>query len=399
MIKKLFTVVFMACLALALVLAGCGGGNSGSYAGGVGSGGTGSYTNGTVSGLGSIIVNGVRYGIDTAQLVRDDGVVVTDPAALSLGMVVEVLGSAVTPATTAGATATATASKVRWGSLLIGQASAVSLTNGIGSVVVMGQTVQVTAATVMPTVVTDGVWVEVHGLLGAGSTYTASRMDVLGASPATLKLSGVVRGVTALADGRTLSVGAVGSEQSIDCTGACLTGLAGQSIGAGARVRLWVSPTKAPNGHWQGVRAYVEEALTAERDEASVDGLITQLPDASGVMYIEGRQVNVSKIASLPTMAVGDRARAEGSLRSGVLLATELSAGSSVDDESSELHGTVSALDAIHKTFVLKGITIDYSGVTVEGTLSNGACVEVHGTGYNDARQLIATEVHAESCE
>lgn len=49
---------------------------------------------------------------------------------------------------------------------------------------------------------------------------------------------------------------------------------------------------------------------------------------------------------------------------------------------SSELRGTVSGLNAAAKTFMIGNVTVNYSAATVEGTLTDGASIEVKGT-YN----------------
>lgn len=391
-------------VSLILVLAGCGGGSPGdtqANGSGVGTGGTGSYTNGPVSGLGSIIVNNVRYGVDTARIQRDDdidGSASRDPAEVKLGMMVEVQGSGVTPASTAGATSTATASTVRYGSVLVGPVANVvtNLDGSLASMTVHQQQVKTTAQTVVSRVPTSGEQVEVYGLLDAAGVYTATRVDVLSAAPAVYKMVGYVSGVSDRYG--YVYVGQSNVQQTIDYR----TAIASLPTGVGptARIRVWFSPTLV-SGAWVATRIVVDQPLVEDMDEASVEGLVTQLPDASGLMKVDGQVVNVHGLTLTTPLTLGERVRAEGRLQAGVLMATELAAGSALEQEDSgtELHGQISQVTA--QTFVVRGVTVAYTPSDVhEGkTLHEGDCVEVHGEGYNSDHQLMATEIEVEdSC-
>lgn len=389
-------------LSLVLVLTGCGGGAPGdtqANGSGVGTGGTGSYTNGPVSGLGSIIVNNVRYGVDTARIQRDDdtgGSASHDPAELKLGMMVEVQGSGVTPASTAGATPVATASTVRYGSVLVGPAAnvAINLDGSLASLTVHQQQVKATAQTVVTRVPTSGDQVEVYGLLDAAGVYTATRVDVLSAAPSSYKMVGYVSAVSS----QYVYVGQASAQQTIDyrtALGSLPTG-----VGATARIRVWFSPTPV-SGAWVANRIVVDQPLVEDMDEASVEGLVTQLPDASGLMKVDGQVVNVHGLTLSTPLTLGERVRAEGRLQAGVLIATELAAGAALEQEESgtELHGQISQVTA--QTFVVRGVTVAYtpSDVHESRTLHEGDCVEVHGDGYNSDHQLLATEIEVgDSC-
>lgn len=388
--------IFLALLSLLWVLHGCGGGGPGdthANGSGVGTGGTGSYTNGPVSGLGSIIVNKVRYDVGTARVLRDDdseGGVSRDPAEVKLGMMVEVQGSAVTPAATAGTTAVATASKVRYGSVLIGPATSVSvnLDGSLASLRVHQQVVNANAQTVVSRVPSAGDQVEVHGLMDAAGVYTATRIDVLGAAPTSYKLVGRVSSVS----DRYVYIGQSGVLQTIDYT--ALPGGLPAGVRPSARIRVWFSTTPV-SGAWVASRITVDRPLVEDIDEASVEGLVTQLPDASGVMKVDDQLVNVRGVASVPALALGERVRIEGRMQAGVLMASEFEDEGTLQQEESntELHGRISAVTA--QSFVLRGVTVAYTTSVVHDnrTLHEGDCVEVHGRGYNQAAQLIATEI------
>lgn len=379
-------------LSTVLWLASCGGGGLGDVqanGSGVGSGGTGSYTNGPISGLGSIIVNNVRYDVAGARLHRDDDAddsVVHAPDDLKLGMVVEVQGSDILPAS-AGGTPVASASLVRYGSSLVGLVSAVDMLNS--TITVLNQTVRFTAKTVMPPAVAVNDVVEVHGLIDAAGAYTATRMDVV--STNTFKIVGEVQAV----DGQFIYMGAGGNL----AVAFQATGLP-QGLVPGVRARIWFGATKV-NGQWSATRLRVDSALTRDSDEASLEGLVTVLPVA-GTMRVDGTLVDVSRLGGLPSLLLGQRVRVEGRLQAGVLIATELSLENEqeLEAEDVELHGQVSQLGS--QTFVMRGVVVSYSPAVVHGSraLADGVCAEVHGRSYNANRELVADEIDVkDSCD
>lgn len=143
-------------------IAGCGGGGTG--VAGLSSGGTGSFTSGTITGFGSIIVNGIRYNNDTATVLTSDDSVSSNPA-LQLGMVVNIEGSAVTPASSTTGLPTATAYRITYGSEWIGPVSNRAAT----TFQILDHTVDVLATTLFGGVVQqlselrDTHFVEVYG--------------------------------------------------------------------------------------------------------------------------------------------------------------------------------------------------------------------------------------------
>lgn len=381
------SVVLMLSTLLGLVSCGGSGGDTQANGSGVGSGGTGSYTNGPVSGLGSIIVNNVRYDVNGAQVHRDDDAddgVVHDPAEVKVGMVVEVSGSGILPSPSGSGPAVATAFTVRYGSSLVGPVSAVDSSASV--ITVLGQAVHITAQTVQPVSVGVNDVVEVYGLANGSGVYEATRIDKLDASTDTYKIVALVNSV----DSQALHLGLNGNV----AVSYAAVGLPG-GVTPGARVRVWFDATPV-NGQWSANRIRVDQPLVTDRDEASLEGLITRLPQ-NGVMLVDGSPVDVSRLSSLPSLMLGERVRVEGRLQAGVLLATELEDPSVLESEETELYGAVSQLSGQTQTFVVRGVTVAYTPSVVEGTLANNACVEVHGKNYNSSGQLIATEVSVHS--
>ena len=99
-----------------LLVAGCGGGGGGSSSQGL------AFTQGTIDGFGSVIVNGVRFDDRMAQVVDDDA----QPHSrgeLKLAMTVEIQSDRVRAAS-AGSGRHADARHIRFGSELVGPATA-----------------------------------------------------------------------------------------------------------------------------------------------------------------------------------------------------------------------------------------------------------------------------------
>lgn len=375
---------------IVLVMASCGGSGGGdtqANGSGVGSGGTGSYTNGPVSGLGSIIVNKVRYDVSTATIHRDDDVLestVHDAAEVMLGMVVEVSGSGVVPASDGG-TPVATAYKVRYGSSLVGPISEIDST--ASTITVLGQMVQLNTKTVQPASLQVGDVVEVYGLSDAAGGYTATRIDTATA-PSTYKIVSTVDHVDSqfiyvgMAGGLRVAYGSVGLPAGVT---------------SGTQVRIWFGSAKV-NGEWMVTRIAVDRALVQDVDDARLEGLVTELP-VNGVMKVDGATVDASRLSSVTGLTLGQRVRIEGRLQAGVLVAADLATQDQIDqdDRGVELHGTVSQLGSA--TFVVRGVKVAFNGsTTIEGgSLANGVCVEVHGLAFDASRSLTASEIEVSS--
>ena len=101
-------------------------------------------------------------------------------------------------------------------------------------------------------------------------------------------------------------------------------------------------------------------------------------------------------------LKVGDRVEVEGSIVNGVLVAKKVELEGGEDAAKFELHGTLSLLNTTAKTFVLRGVTVNYGSAT----FSNGATalslandpkpnLEVKGM-RSDANVIVATRISLE---
>lgn len=393
------------CAAAALLLAalaGCGGGGSDDSTTSTGStsGGTTAtaarYTEGTLNGFGSIIVNGVRFD-DTSATVTDDNGGLRTASHLKLGMRVSVDSGAV------DASGNAKASAVRFGSEIVGPVA--SITAASNQLVVLGQTVEVTSTTVFDdslaaglSAIAAGAVVEVHGLPDSTTgRFVATRIE--SASTATsYKLRGTVASLDATA--KTFKIGAAtiayGSATNVPTT-----------LADGSTVRVLLATTPV-SGVWQatslgsGTRSKLPDSTSAH-----LRGKISTFT-SSASFVVNGMAVDASA-ASFPdgstALAAGVEVEVEGTVSNGVLVATKVeieSRHSSDDSRKFDLRGAITSIDTTAKTFVVKGVTVSYSGtVSYEnGTAAGlvvGAKVRVTGGVGSTRSQVIATKIRFDS--
>lgn len=344
-------------------ITGCGGGGTG--VAGLSSGGTGSFTSGTITGFGSIIVNGIRYNNDTATVLTSDDSVSSNPA-LQLGMVVNIEGSAVTPASSTTGLPTATAYRITYGSEWIGPVSNRAAT----TFQILDHTVDVLATTLFGGVVQqlselrDTHFVEVYGYVDQVDGHIqASRIDVSTVQPSAYKLSGAITRINQVSG--TANLGQTAISWSLP---AVLP--SGLSSGDFVRVVLDPSPVGAV---WAATRIQLVSSplsrLSADHDyEAEIHGSITAY-QSSANFVVNGIPVNASAAQITGTLAVGVQVEVEGSIRSGQLVATKVATktASQVETQEFEFYGVISNVTA--QTFVVRGETFYYDANTANSSL------------------------------
>ena len=392
-------------LCVVALVAACGGGGSSATdtASPSSAPGTSALAVGPITGFGSVIVNGVRFD-ETNARVTDDDDAVHGREELRLGMIAEVLSAGILSDATGSH---GTASAVRFGSELIGPVASVAADGK--SIVVLGETVNITATTIFDERIAGGVTglkagtsvVEVHAVLDAAAgTYTATRIEPKANAPF-FKLKGTVAQIDKTA--HTFKIGSGTDTISYDAIAAAVP--AGFDNGMLVRVKL---QTTRIAGRWvatgiaNGVRKVEDHA------EAELEGAITATTFGVDKKFsVNGIAVDASQ-ASFPNgttgIVLGARVEVKGSAAGGVVIAARVSIETEVAREQRgfELHGALSALDTTAKTFSLRGITVNYGGASVEfrkGTaadLANGKNIEVKGTRSSDGATLLATRVSFE---
>jgi hypothetical protein len=365
------------------LLGGCGGG--------VGTGGTGGFASGPITGFGSVIVNGVRFDDSDAQVVDGDGVVRSRDG-LRLGMTVDIDATDLTDTT-------GLATRIRYDSDLLGVVDSTP-DPATGGFSLLGQRVVVDSATVFDesvgglAAVRKGQVLEVYAVFDpAAVSYRATRVGTAaaGATPH-------VRGLVAQADtsARTLRIGDVsysyGSASGVPA-----------DIGAGQYVRLNLSSSLPTNGRY-GVQAFGTAVTTPpDSDKCSLNGLITSFVSARS-FSVNGRPVDASTATfsnGTAGLAVGVRVEVAGAVRSGTLKATQVGIDNDVqqNNQTFELHGAITAVNAAQKTFALRGITVGtgradlvYSNGSAAG-LAVGRQVGVKGKLSADGLRIDATSI------
>lgn len=377
---------------LLLTLGACGGG--------VETGGTGAYVQGPVVGFGSVIVAGIHFE-DNAAAVLDADDRPFDRSNLRLGMIVEVESDR--PIDDGSGRRSATATRVRLASGLLGPVQAVGLTET--RIRVLGQIVRVTPATSL-----DGLpggaaslqvndVVEVHGFLtpdGLLSDIVATRIERRAAMPAAFRVRGVARNIDTVA--RTLRVGSEGFDLSA-------IGLPATLVDGSSVVRLFVSTVRQPGGLWPVQAAVVETRQLADRDAAELEGLVTAFTDTTR-FAVGGVAVRTGSGTSFPDgtagLGVGTRVEVEGSIVGGVLIATrvELRSDDRVLSEGIDLRGPMSALNTSARSFMVRGVTVVYGSAPPlrydnggEVDLANSRCVRVRATLDADQVRALANRI------
>ncbi|MDT7836802.1 DUF5666 domain-containing protein [Aquabacterium sp. OR-4] len=404
-----------ACLAASLaLLAGCGGGGgeasttsaSGST---VSTASATDFTEGAITGFGSVIVNGVRYDDSSVKAVDDSG----SEIKMALGMT-----AAVDSGTVDTSSRSAKAHGIRVGSRLRGPVEAGSLviSGSSGSLVVLGQPVDVTDSTVFDdtlaaglSALSDGAVVEVHALPdSATGRLVATRIESKTSATA-YKLVGTVSGLDTTA--KSFSIGAA---KIAYASATALT----STLADGATVRVTLATTAPATSAdaWTATRVDAGRALvstdTGSVTTVAVRGDISSFTSATS-FTVAGVKVDASGATVTPTgstLAAGVSVVVKGSLSNGVLVATSVVVDSYDKGNGGkgrfELHGTVGSLDTTAKTFVVVGskvnVTVDYSSSLTwtngtEATLANGVKVEVRGGVGSTRTKIVATAIKFES--
>src|SRR5262249_37885067 len=150
---------------------------------------------------------------------------------------------------------------------------------------------------------------------------------------------------------------------------------------------------------WVAVALPASVQQLPEGDTATVEGRITAFT-SSQQFRVNGTQVDASA-ATFPNgeagVVLGARVMVSGMSVGGVLRATSVSFEGDENSGNShfELHGKITALDAAAMTFVLRDLSVDYSGpVQFNGgtaaDLAVGVQVEVKGVLSSDGTGITA---------
>ncbi len=382
-------------LCVAALVAACGGGGSD---GSASSDTATAYASGPITGFGSVIVNGVRFDDSSARITDDDDSTVSRDD-LRLGMSAEVQGAGVT---TDSLGRHGRALAIRIGNEIVGPVSAVDAT--AKTLTALGQTVDVTDNTLFGERITGGLAgitvgsvVEVNGALNVTTGhYTATRIEVRPNAPY-FRLRGVIASLDTTA--KTFKIG----DALISYAGLSSTDMFA-SLANGLLVRVRLQTTQV-DGAWVASRIAGGVRKIENQDEAEIHGLVTAFTSATQ-FSVNGIVVDASN-ATFPNgqtgLALGARVEVEGKAVDGVIVArkVQLEDEREVHIRGFELHGAITTIDTTAKTFVLRGVTVNYGGTVVykdgtEADLKVGAQLEVKGVLNLDGKTLAAARIEFE---
>lgn len=326
---------------LVLLAAACSSGGGISGTGNMSSG----FAFGPIDGFGSVIVNGVRFETSAATFTAE-GVPATQ-ADFAIGQVVEVQGDF----------ATGVATSVTYRSEIKGPVTSSTVTDpllGLGTFVVLGQTVRANAQTVYSGTTLELIGVndllEVSGPRNADGSVVATYIEAKAVLPE-YKVVGVAENATAT----TFTIGGL----NVDYSSADTSGLPGGLVDAGDRVEARTAPAgfAAPStfvadrvelanrpGIGAGVRIELEGFVTDFVSPGSFNVLGIPVRTTAATVFVNG---------SVASLANGVKVEVEGNTDgNGVLVA-----------ESCEIEST----GAIRTEWEIEAIDLANSTVTVLG--------------------------------
>jgi hypothetical protein len=383
-----------AALAGVLLLPACGGG-------GVGGQGTGTfaYVQGPISGYASIIVNGVDFD-DTApdlQVSSEDGAVLS-AADLKLGMTVNIDSSGID-----AQTLSALAHRVQVNSEIIGPVTANDLV--AGTLTVLGQQVKVTQSTLFDARLVGG-----QAGVGLGTEVEVYAIyDPISASYAARRIEPRSHAVQYKVRGRVHDLDTAARSFGVGTATFVYAGTPSNELLNGQVLRVYAQPVPDNLGRWMVLGTSKTDRLPAEGTEVEVESVIASYSSRANFV-VAGLTVDASSAAIRPSgssLAAGLRVEVEGVMRAGVLIAKQVDVkGSGADsggDDSGggqefEIHGPISSVDTLAKTFVVRGALISYAGAVRysdggEANLVVNAKVEVKGQLSVDGLVVKASEI------
>jgi Domain of unknown function (DUF5666) len=177
-------------------------------------------------------------------------------------------------------------------------------------------------------------------------------------------------------------------------------------LAAGQVVRLRLAASTPVNGRFEVAGFGTALRALPNIDDARLKGLVTSFV-SSASFSVNGRPVDAST-ATFPNGSAGLRAGArvevEGSVRAGVLVARKVTfeEESQGSNQTFELRGPITAVDAAAKTFVVRGLTVGTSRPDLRyenGSAANlvvGRAVEVKGKLSVEGLRIDATSIKFE---
>ena len=363
-----------------------------------GEGGTGATANssdvsvGQITGFGSIFVNGVEFET-TSSVISKEGVLIPGGSQndLKLGMVVTVKGT-INPD---GLTGTADSVSVK--EVIKG---VVQTNNMVDTLTVMGQTIEVSAATLFSDIniaditgIFPGDVVEVSGFVKANGIISAARIELSDSTES--KLFGTVMNLDTnlkIFYVGTLIVNYLNADISDVANGALVNG---QFVEIKGNFDSMVNVLDA-------VQIEQEQFNDNEVDEIEVEGFVTSVTSATNFsvnnMPVQVDSSTVYEGGVAADIVEGVFIEVEGMLVNGVLIADEVEFGDAVrveaEIESISINANTLTLVGINGLVIKTNTFTEFSdSITGLGDLMPGNVVKVRGYPLNNNTTVIARQV------
>jgi len=375
-----------------LLAAGCGGG--------VDSGGTGvqprSFASGPITGFGSVIVNTVHYD-DSNATVRDGNGVLRSRDDLRLGMTIDVRGSAL--GVDGAGNRASTASSIVFASEIVGPVAASDL--AARTLTVLGQSVDIAPGTVLgeslaggQAALVVGTVVEIYARLDVTTgRYAATRVAAM---PAGTAFS--LRGIVSALDTVTRSF-SFGSARISYAAVAAVT----PTLANGRFMRATIALAPGAGGVLTAAALSDGAPPIEDHDEAKLEGRVSAFTSTTA-FSVNGTPVDARSASfdgGSAGLVSGAKVEVEGTIVGGVLVASRVKVEDDDDDEEFEVSGRIVSLDTVGKTFVVREVTVSYSGSVdfrngTAADLAVGRKVEVRGALTADGTRVQAERIEFE---
>ena len=332
------------------------------------SGGSAKVTSGVITGFGSVFVNGVEFQT-TSAAVKVDGADGNEND-LAIGMVVKVKGSVSSDGIHG------TANTIEFNDEMQGSVSAVNLTNGIGTIDVMGQTVNVAADTAFESKVAGittidmlqvGNIVEVSGYSSGNGVVYATRVEVKNASHSAgeeIEVKGKISNLNTAA--MTFSLGNL----TVDYSNANLNNFPGSGMANDQFVEV-VTTSDVTNNLMVATKVEMKNADNKhvdgnEGDELELEGIVTG--DLATNQFMLNDQIVIVDDSTeydnggVMDIVMGVKMQVEGRLDADSnLIASHVKFRA---EASSEMFAPVDAISTDTNTFTVMGIEIHVNTLT-----------------------------------
>ncbi|WEJ62936.1 DUF5666 domain-containing protein [Thiomicrorhabdus lithotrophica] len=363
---KLKTKLTALAAALAISIAGCGGGGdtTGDTAG---IGGSGFISSGTITGFGSVYVNGVKFETDSATF-DIEGDTSSNQANLSIGMIVKVYGTINTDGTTGTATSIVFDDELQGPIAGVIYSPALSTADTADSVsfTVLGVTVNADrittnfdGATLFDSTagnLVDGNHIEISGFFDSNGVLHASRIEKQ--SDSTVEMKGTVDNYV---DVSNFDIVRLDSNNSVIVT---------VNVDASSASSIEGLPNGIADGAFievEGTYNSGSNTITADKveseyfeiedtDEFEVEGYITNF-NSNSDFKINGMSIDASgaQIEPAGTALTNDlKVEAEGQIVNNVLIADEIS----LRGGEIKIEAPVSSVDTLNNTLTIQATTL-----------------------------------------